>query len=157
MANPFPFVSGAVLTAAQMNSIGEAGISYTPTLTQSNVVAKTVSFAKYQQVNKIVRVEFQLIVTGTGTAANRIDLTLPVTAANNGGNVFIGFGNGNVYDASSTFVYPAQIIFFTTTNVSFTTTSVATANGTQYLGISQFTAALAAGDYVAGSFIYEAA
>ena len=157
MANPFPFVAGSVLEAAQLNGIGEAGISYTPTLTQSNAVAKTVTYAKYQQVNKIVHVEFQMIVSGTGTAGNKIEISLPITPFSNGANVFTGVGNGNIFDASSTNVYPGLIVLFGTTSVTFTNTSNIYVNGLQYLGINQFTAALAAGDFVAGSFTYQAA
>jgi hypothetical protein len=150
-------VQGQKWTAAIANQIGAAPESYAPTLTQNNTVSATVSYAKYQQINKLVRVEFQLIVTGTGTAGNKITLSLPIAAFNNNTNVFSVVGGANFYDASSTVVYPAFVIMWGTTAVSFVNSSNTVANSTQYVGNSQFTAAITTNDYIAGSFIYEAA
>ena len=53
MANPFPFTAGQVLTAAQMNGIGEATIAYTPTISNGTLGNGTMS-AYYSRVNKLV-------------------------------------------------------------------------------------------------------
>ena len=65
MANPFPFSVGAVLTAAQMNSIGEAGIAYTPTWTGTGgtpTLGNGTLSGVYQQVNKLVFFSFSFSV-----------------------------------------------------------------------------------------------
>ena len=40
-------VSGQVLTAATLNTIGAAWVDYTPTLTQGVTVTKTITVARY--------------------------------------------------------------------------------------------------------------
>jgi hypothetical protein len=80
--------SGQILTAATMNSIGAAWESYTPTLTQSSTVTKTVTYAKYTQINKLCIVNVRLDVTGAGTAANSVVVGLPLTSAS--ANINIG-------------------------------------------------------------------
>ena len=52
MANPFDFSAGAVLTAAQLNQIGDFE-SWTPTWTNLTVGSATVQ-AQYAQVNELV-------------------------------------------------------------------------------------------------------
>jgi hypothetical protein len=131
-------------------------LSYTPTLTQSVAVSKTITYARYFQFNKLVFVNFQLVVTSAGTASNQIKVSLPVTAASYD-NIFTGVGTGSLYDASSAQVFPAMLVMFGLSDVSLTTTLSVRNNGTQYLGISDFTAALNNGDYIAGSLCYQAA
>jgi hypothetical protein len=85
MASPFPFVSGNTLTAAQLNSIGEAWTSYTPTVTSSGGTITTVGAvsAAYTQVNKIVFVYVSITITTVGTATGQLRFTLPITSATN--------------------------------------------------------------------------
>jgi len=90
--------SGQVLTAATMNSIGAAWESYTPTLTQSGAVTKTVTYAKYTQINKLVIVQCALSVTGAGTAGQAVKVGLPMNASTSG---TLRLGSGNIYDAST--------------------------------------------------------
>jgi len=93
MANPFPFSVGAVLTAAQMNSIGENAIAYTPTVAAiSGTITSYTVAAKSQRVNKICIVQFQIAITNAGTAAVGYKMTLPFTAVAAYGNVAIGVG-----------------------------------------------------------------
>ena len=126
--------------------------TYTPTLTQLGAVPKTTK-AYYIQVGKFVHGYFELIVSGAGgTAGNRIEVTLPV-AIRSGFNAFTNIGCSTVYDASTGNVYPG----FINMGGALTLSLNAYANGTQYIGINSFGAALANGDYVGGSFTYEAA
>jgi hypothetical protein len=91
MANPFPFSVGAVLTAAQMNSIGENAIAYTPTVSAiSGTITSYTVAAKSQRVNKICIVQFQIAITNAGTASVGYKMTLPFTAVAAYGNVAIG-------------------------------------------------------------------
>lgn len=78
MATPFPFTSGQVLTAAQMNSIGEAGITYTPTISALGGTVTTASAtAKYVRVNKLFFVSFTITCTTAGTAINGFNFSMP--------------------------------------------------------------------------------
>lgn len=78
MANPFPFVAGNVLTAAEMNGIGET-TAYTPTFTNITVGNGTVSF-KYVRIQKLVFVKGTLIFGSTTSITGSPSMTLPVTA-----------------------------------------------------------------------------
>jgi hypothetical protein len=78
MANPFPFVAGNVLTAAELNGIGEAWTSYTPVIKGgATTVTATIQYAKYARVNKLVVVQMRATVTSTGAANGIINITLP--------------------------------------------------------------------------------
>jgi hypothetical protein len=103
MASPFPFVAGNTLTAAQLNSIGEAWTSYTPTVSQGVAVTCTVSYAKWAQVNKIVLVQVQLVLTGAGTGGSVIAVSLPNTPSVN--SVFSVSGSAMFLDESAAKVY----------------------------------------------------
>jgi hypothetical protein len=105
MANPFPFVASTVLTAAQLNGIGEAWTSYTPTVTQGVGVTSTVSYAKYSRVNKIVTLSVAVTCTSAGTAGSTINVTLPVAPTATAGAFGKTFGAGGFYDSSTTQQY----------------------------------------------------
>ena len=80
MATPFPFSTGQVLTAAQMNSIGEAGTTFTPTwsaYTRGN--GTTVAY--YVRVNKLVYLYVEETLGSTSSVGTLPTLTLPVAAA----------------------------------------------------------------------------
>jgi hypothetical protein len=108
--------SGQILTAATMNSIGAAWESYTPTLTQSSTVTKTVTYAKYTQINKLCIVNVRLDVTGAGTAANSVVVGLPLTSA----SANINIGSVSIFDASVSTNYSGTCLLTTTSTVSFT-------------------------------------
>lgn len=78
MANPFPFVSGDVLTAAEMNAIGEA-LSYTPSFVNFTLGNGTVN-AKYIRVNSFVFVYGVVILGSTSSVTGQIRISLPVTS-----------------------------------------------------------------------------
>ena len=152
MANPFPFVAGDVLTAAELNAIGEAWTSYTPTLTAGVTVTNTVQYAKYAQVNKIVFVSVSLACTSAGTASNTITMTLPITAATGGGTFGNVLGAGGFYDTSTTVQYNGTVVQNGTTAMSM----FANASGGSLFG--QFPAiTVASGDIIFLNAIYQAA
>jgi hypothetical protein len=93
--------SGQVLTAATLDTIGAAWVDYTPTLTQGVAVTKTVSYARYCQVQKLIMVEMFLICTSAGTPATGVRVGLPITAKNTGQLL----GSGLIYDASTNTMY----------------------------------------------------
>lgn len=127
-------------------------IDYTPTLTQSGTVTKT-GTSRYMIVNKLVTVNLALNITSTGTASNRIVITLPVTAK----AALAISGSGTLYDASTFIQYPAIPDVFSTTQVALQSSKSSATNGSQFLGQVDFTAALASGDYIGFGFTYEAA
>jgi hypothetical protein len=127
--------------------------SYTPTLTQSGAVTKTVTYAKYEKVGRMVTCDVRLDVTGTGTGNNAISITLPFTASANG----LWVGQGVVYDASVTTIYPG-LVALTSTTVAALTDAAAITTVNLFLGQTgtSMTAALASGDALAMGFTYEA-
>jgi len=125
--------------------------SYTPTLTQSATVSKTVTYARYRKVGRTVIGQIVLACTSAGTAANPILVGLPSLAVL-GSNA--PCGSGYVYDASAGLLYPAVCLLSTTSVISFLPT---TAAGSSVLGAAVMTAALASGDGINAMFHYESA
>jgi hypothetical protein len=121
--------------------------SYTPTVTQSGAVTKTVTYAKYKSYGGTVEVIVDLAITGTGTGANAVTVSLPVTAASSG-TIPVGFGW--IFDTTAGTNYKAPVYLVSTTTVAFVGTG-------GNLGVSEFTAALASGDAVRFTARYEAA
>jgi hypothetical protein len=79
MANPFPFVAGSVLQANQLNGIGEAAVTFTPTFagyTRGNGT----SIAFSMRVNKLVYVYVKETLGSTSSVTGAITLTLPIAA-----------------------------------------------------------------------------
>ena len=128
MANPFPFVAGAVLNADQLNGIGEAGTTYTPTVSAITGTVTTASAtAKYVRINKLLFVSFTITCTTAGTATNGFNMSLPVgvTGALATGSA-IGTNRENNVTAAVSFVTQN-----TTTNIQVI---CAPANGTSFRG-----------------------
>ena len=109
-------VSGQVLTAATLNTIGAAWVDYTPTLTQSATVTKTISYARYCQFQKTVIVQVLLVATSAGTAAAEVAIGLPLTAT---GALNRANGTGFVYDASANIIYNMTSFLASTTTAKF--------------------------------------
>ncbi len=128
MANPFDFSAGAILTAAELNSIGD-WTAYTPTWTELTVGNATQDF-KYAEVNGIVVVSGRLVWGSTTAITGNVRVSVPVTAANtqklaNGtdfrfidassGNYFVG--GGRALNTSGVYVYS---YYAASTNVKLT-------------------------------------
>lgn len=152
---------GATLLNAQIrdnfNAAFPLGVdgwtTYTPTLTQLGAVTKTVTYGKYQRVGRLVFVQVFLSCTGSGTAANAVTVSLPVTAAFGGASPQ-ECGTGFIFDTSAGAGFTGQAIIYPSTSVmSFRSA----ATPAQLLGVAGFTAALASGDQVSASIFYEAA
>lgn len=123
---------------------------YVPVITQSGTVTHAATIARYEQTGKRVTVVLNLAVTGTGSASNAVTVSLPVTARDSG----MRGGSGIIYDASAGLIYRAVIGFASTTTINFEPTNSTVAN---VLGVTSFTAALASGDQIHATFVYEAA
>jgi len=126
MANPFPFVAGEVLTAADMNGIGEA-ITFTPTWTNLTV-GNAVQDFKYTRVNNFVMVTGKITLGTTSAITGSVTMNLPITAdtASIGSLV----GTINLSD-QSVGIYPGVGLIETSTTCTLVSVL---ANGT-YLGI----------------------
>lgn len=122
---------------------------YTPTLTQSTTVTKTVTYARYVKYGRLVVVQVSLACTGSGTSSNAVLVGLPATAATS--NIIVG--TFYLVDATGPTVYIGAAALASTGTVA------GVANGTNgnALGVAGFTAALASGDAVFMSIAYEAA
>jgi hypothetical protein len=112
MTSPFPFSSGAVLTSAQLNAIGDYE-SWTPTLTNITLGSGTVN-AHYVQVNEFVHFEIEFLsASDTSFSSTSMQFSMPV---NYGGALnFVGLGNCWVRPQAST-IYPVQVIGVQSTN-----------------------------------------
>lgn len=122
--------------------------SYTPTLTQGGNVSKTVTYARYIKLGRLVVAEMYLQVTGSGSSSTAIEVGLPVTAAQS----IVSTGTFRVYDASVPTNRTGIAVLANTGEVSGLMDNV-----TNYMGVAGFTAALASGDSVLVNVTYEAA
>jgi hypothetical protein len=123
---------------------------WTPVLAQDSVVAATVTSAGYQAVGKMIVARGVLTVTGVGTAAKEITITLPAPSA----GTYALNGSILLHDLSAGTWYAGVMVAANANNAR------AVGNGaTGYLGAagSTFTLALAAGDTVSFTVTYEAA
>jgi len=77
MANPFPFSSGDVLTAANLNAIGE-WTAFTPTFNNVALGGSGTSGGKYAQINDLVFWQAYFDLNGTGSVSGHINMNLPV-------------------------------------------------------------------------------
>ena len=80
MANPFPFVAASILTAAELNGIGEAGTAFTPTFGAGYTRGNGTSVAYYMRVNKLVYVYVKETLGSTSSVTGGITMTLPIAA-----------------------------------------------------------------------------
>jgi len=97
------FSIGQVLTAANMNSIGAAWETFTPTSSQGLAFGKTVNYAKYCQIQKTVFVQVQITATGAGLGGT-VSIGLPALVPVSQVNVRIE-GSILMYDASAGLYY----------------------------------------------------
>jgi hypothetical protein len=148
MANPFPFSVGAVLTAAQMNGIGES-VAFTPTWTNLTVGNGTQSF-RYVRVNNLVYVSGKITLGSTSSVTGNAYFTTPVTSTNQadvsvvGSNYLADAGVGNLI---GTVIYSANSLFMNAVRADSTYTFNAAFSATVPFVWS-------VGDYIAMSAVY---
>lgn len=130
----------------------EPAQAYTPTLTQSATVTKTVDEGTYQRSNGRCRGNARLAVTGAGTINNQIRVGLPVAHDHPAGVVI---GTFLAYDANATTFFTGVLV---TQGASGGTVAIMAQDGNlsqSYLGElgAQFT--LASSDVVTYFFDYK--
>ena len=128
-----------------------ARATWTPTVTQLGSVPVTVNRATVSKVGREVTFDMALTVTGVGgTAGNQVLVSLPYTAASSG---FVIPGGGLIFDQTPSQNFTGVSYIASTTAVGLVPNA---ANG--LLGaVGGFTAALATGDLIQISGVYEAA
>lgn len=128
-----------------------AWTDYTPTVTQSGTVAKSVNYARYTKVGRTVTVNAMVVMSGSGSANQVITVSLPVVAAS---DFEVVIGTFRLYNSSGPNNFVGGCIVWSTTTVAGLTN-----NNQHALGqaSSAFASALAAGDIISISLTYEAA
>lgn len=159
-STPRTWTTGELVTAAHLNQevrdnlnaafpVGVvAWTSYTPTLTQSATVTKTVTYANYMKIGRLVIAVVNLAVTGAGTSSNAVRVGLPVDAV----TTQLEIGGGIIYDTSANTMYTGEWAIATTTTVEMHIDQASAASWG-----SSPTTALANGDIVRFHVMYEAA
>jgi len=158
MANPFPFVAGEVLTAADMNGIGE-WTSYTPVLTATTtnpVLGNGTAVGEYARVQNFIVYRFSITFGSTTTVGSgNYKISLPVTGVQYGAYYSAGTGQFSYFDVSTGNNYYANAWMDTATTLSLLYLNAF--NGT----LANVTAAApvvpATGDSYSGLIIYKAA
>ena len=160
MANPFPFVASTILTAAELNGIGE-WTSYTPLLTGSTtnptLGTGATSTGKYSRIQNLIIYKFSIFFGTSGFVAGvgNYRISLPVNST--GGKAFYSSESGQTsfYDSSANAPYYADIWMSSASQITIQTQP--TLNGV--LGILSATTPVipANNDAITGLVIYEAA
>jgi len=159
---PETFTAGQTLTAASMNAISgnltelagpfSTWTSWTPTVAQgaTSDVSKTVTYARYVKIGRLVVANCRLDMTGAGTAGSGFTISVPsvITSAQNGLRV----GGAHVFDSSTNTRYTGQAEFVSTTTLAV----VGDWAGNGAWG-SVPNLALASGDQIGFSVMYETA
>jgi hypothetical protein len=152
MANPFPFVAGQILTASQLNSIGESAVVYTPTLTNLTLGNGTIN-AKYVRVNKLVFVQISLVFGSTSSMGSNPSFSLPVAGA---GTLGGAQGWTRILDSGVAFYMGTVAV-----NTTAATPNVSGASGTYVTEAGGLTATVpmtwTTNDTLYINFMYEAA
>lgn len=126
--------------------------TYTPTLTQSATISKTVTYARYNQIGRQVVAQGSLAATSAGTANNVIKIGLPVTGVQTlvpGGMIW--------WIASGVYYTACAAMDTTSTIVGVLPTLAVNLGQTATVGGSAYDNQVASGDTLAFSFVYEAA
>lgn len=137
--------NGASWSALVAPSNG-AWTTYTPTFTQSATITKTVNYAGYIRVGRMVKGTFHMTASSAGTAANIIQVGLPVSILATVPNE-LAVGAGTVIDVSAT----NQVGMLGVRSV----TDVGFLMAAGYVGTS-VAITIASGDQVTGEFGYPA-
>jgi hypothetical protein len=154
MTSPFPFVANAVLTAAQLNGIGEAWTSYTPVIKGgATTVTATLNYAKYAQVNKVVFVRVEATITSAGAANGDITVTLPVQPTGTLSSSSV-FGTFFILKSAVAFYQGAAILYGTSPSILCSGTSFNTGG---FMGGTGPAITLGNNDKVAFTVSYEVA
>lgn len=105
MTSPFSFSAGAVLTAAQLNAIGNAtDTAWTPSWNNFDKGSGGANEGYYMRVNDLVVARFRQTL-GTSPTIGSVSLVLPVTADYTlyqpCGQIWMGQSGGSIYNGQA--------------------------------------------------------
>lgn len=105
MTNPFPFTSGNILNAADLNAISDA-TAFTPSWASGVTVGDAVTSAYYYGINDLVFLHVDFRLGSTSAITGDVRMNLPVTSA----SVFEQAANltGFCYNVSTAGYYRAM-------------------------------------------------
>ena len=155
-SNTFTIYSGTAWSTIGPLSGGlnnGTGLTYTPSVFQSNTPTLTINRAVYVRTGRWVQGYARVTMTSTGTSLNNIEISLPVAA--NLATVEL-LPIGTAFFKNSTGVYYADVAMTssnTYVQLQLRTPGVAVS----FIGGTAPTAALAVGDVISINFAYEAA
>ena len=127
-------------------------LSYPPTLAQgaSTDIAKTVTYAKYLSIGKLVICQLRLQATAAGTAGSNVTATLPVTAATSA----LAVGSGAYIDSGAAW-YQGMTAYLASTTTVVLLRGDTTGGGAGWGADPNL--AVASGDVFIASLMFEAA
>lgn len=131
-----------------------AWTAWTPTVTQSGSVSGTTTGSYYIRIGRLVIASLYFAPSSSGTAANAIVISLPVTARDGTTVVYAG-PMVTVEDTSAAQRWAGPALMVSTT--TFKIQDMGSTGSSNYLGASTFTAAITTGDFIYGQLMYEAA
>lgn len=135
-----------------------AWTNFTPNVDQGATtnIAKTVTYSRYQRHGRMITFAFHLVMTGTGTASSTISVGIPFAAAMAGAERPV-VGSAQVFNSSANQFFQVHAALSGGVALIFYPSNAIAGVGTQFLGLSQFTEALAVNDFITGTVTYEAA
>jgi len=134
VADPFPFVAGATLTAAQLNDLGDLQ-TFTPTWNNVTLGASGTAVGKYAQIQNLVFYKASFDLGGTGSITGHINLSLPVgtgdtsTTYHVASQAWVRPTGGTIYHGMCYQSSSALFLYSYTTSGSTSTTQSVTASG----------------------------
>lgn len=129
--------------------------AYTPSITQGVNVTLTVNNSSYMRVGRMIHIRFTLSVTGAGTAANLVTVSMPVNINYVSDHGSLGYFQ--IHDISATTTYWGAAVPAGAGAIKGEQNTSGGVAAPVFFGTTGFTAALASGDIVSGWAIYEAA
>lgn len=127
--------------------VGGVWTTWTPTITQSVAVGRTVTFARYTTIRNVVILTTSLAVTSAGTITNAIVIAgIPIAPANTG--TFPTIGEFKIFDATVGY-YEGSVAPVGVNDFRFHSDGVG-----NFVGITP-NFALASGDNISFTAIYE--
>lgn len=150
-----------VYSGAAWSTIGPvhgALTAWTPAVVQSGAVTTTNTQSSYQRIGRLITGTFLVAVTGSGTAANIVTVTTPVTALFSSSTP--AAGTCWLFDSSANLFYPGTLALNSSTTFRLYGVVTAGSQATVTMGTgggSIFAAGLASSDSISGQFSFEAA
>ena len=153
MANPFPFVAGDVLTAAELNGIGESD-TYTPTYTNFSLGNGSV-IARFVRVQNLIYVATRITCGSTSAfTGTQMRISKPITGSTNNVGVL---GTAVYFDSSSGKQFFGPIQNNSTTDVQLNLFLTSTTYAEIAFTTASIPMTLAVNDQISINYVYEAA